>query len=53
VDLNTGDVADKQLMSAGDTLSFREPEGMAVRLPDIKHQQKAELLRIYFGLHAT
>lgn len=43
VDLNTGEVADKQLISAGDTLSFREPEGMAIRLPDMKHPQKAEL----------
>ncbi|TBL75759.1 Tat pathway signal sequence domain protein [Paenibacillus thalictri] len=43
VDLKTGDVADKQLIAAGDTLTFREPEGMAIRLPDVQHPRKAEL----------
>lgn len=43
VDLNTGEVVDKQLITAGNTLSFREPEGLAVRIPDVKHPQKAEL----------
>jgi hypothetical protein len=43
VNLNTGDVADKQLIIAGDDLTFREPEGMAVRIPDPKHPQRAEL----------
>jgi hypothetical protein len=43
VDLNTGDVVDKQLISAGDTLSFREPEGLAIRIPNAKHPHKAEL----------
>jgi hypothetical protein len=43
VDLNTGDVVDKQLISAGDNLTFREPEGMAIHIPDVKHPQKAEL----------
>jgi hypothetical protein len=43
VDLNTGDVIDKQLISAGDTLSFREPEGLGIHLPDSKHPQKAQL----------
>lgn len=43
VDLKTGDVLDKQLITAGDTLTFREPEGMAIRIPDVKHPQKAQL----------
>ncbi|WP_248928859.1 hypothetical protein [Paenibacillus hamazuiensis] len=43
VDLQTGEVLDKQLITAGDTLTFREPEGLAIRLPDVKHPQKAEL----------
>lgn len=43
VDLNDGEVVDKQLILAGDTLTFREPEGMAIRIPDPKHPQKAEL----------
>ncbi|SDE56303.1 hypothetical protein SAMN02799630_05474 [Paenibacillus sp. UNCCL117] len=43
VDLPSGEVVDKQLMTAGDTLSFREPEGMAIRIPDPKHPTKAEL----------
>jgi hypothetical protein len=43
VDLNTGDVRDKQLISAGDTLSFREPEGLAIRIPKNNNPHKAEL----------
>lgn len=43
VDLNTGEVVDKQLILAGDTLSFREPEGLAIRLPKINNSHKAEL----------
>ncbi|HZG16207.1 MAG TPA: Tat pathway signal sequence domain protein [Candidatus Bathyarchaeia archaeon] len=43
VDLETGEVVDKQLMTAGDDLTFREPEGMAIRIPDRKHPKKAEL----------
>lgn len=43
VNLSTGKVADKRLISAGTDLTFREPEGMAVRIPDPKHPQKAEL----------
>ncbi|MED1792125.1 hypothetical protein P4V54_05470 [Brevibacillus nitrificans] len=43
VNLNTGKVVDKQLIPAGTDLSFREPEGLAVRIPDAKHPQKAEL----------
>jgi hypothetical protein len=43
VDVNTGEVTDKQLVSAGESLTYREPEGLAVRIPDMKHPQKAEL----------
>ncbi|OXM83676.1 hypothetical protein [Paenibacillus rigui] len=43
VSLNTGEVVDKQLISAGDSLTYREPEGMAIHLPDASHPQKAEL----------
>ncbi|MDF2651599.1 MAG: hypothetical protein K0Q73_7404 [Paenibacillus sp.] len=43
VDLNTGEVIDKQLITAGDTLSFREPEGLGIHLTDRKHPQKAQL----------
>ncbi|MDF2960839.1 MAG: hypothetical protein K0S39_2574 [Paenibacillus sp.] len=43
VDLNTGDVIDKQLIMAGDTLSFREPEGLGIRLPNLNNPNKAEL----------
>lgn len=43
VDWNTGEVLDKQLIRAGSDLSFREPEGLAIRVPDLHHPQKAEL----------
>ncbi|GIP37784.1 hypothetical protein J31TS4_10640 [Paenibacillus sp. J31TS4] len=43
VDLNTGEVKDKQLMSAGQSLSFREPEGLGIRLPKSNNTHKAEL----------
>ena len=43
VNLNTGEVADKQLITAGSDLSFREPEGLAIRLPKINNPHKAEL----------
>ncbi|MED4755161.1 hypothetical protein [Brevibacillus choshinensis] len=43
VNLSTGEVVDKQLITAGTDMTFREPEGMAVRIPDPKHPQKAEL----------
>ena len=43
VNLNTGEVVDKQLILAGNTLSWREPEGMAIRLPKINNPYKAEL----------
>lgn len=43
VDLNTGEVVDKQLILAGDTLSYREPEGLSIRLPKVNNPHKAEL----------
>ncbi|MCY9661753.1 hypothetical protein P5G65_08030 [Paenibacillus chondroitinus] len=43
VNFDTGEAVDKQLITAGSSLSFREPEGLAVRIPDVKHPQKAEL----------
>jgi hypothetical protein len=43
VDWKTGEVVDKQLISAGNSLTFREPEGLGIRVPDLKHPQKAEL----------
>ncbi|WP_068775871.1 hypothetical protein [Paenibacillus sp. FJAT-26967] len=43
VDLQTGRVVDKQLITAGSDLSFREPEGLAIRIPDPSHSQKAQL----------
>lgn len=43
VNLTSGDVVDKQLITSGADLTFREPEGMAIRIPNPKHPQKAEL----------
>lgn len=43
VDLNTGKPVARQLVSAGNTMTFREPEGMAIRIPDPKHPHKAQL----------
>ncbi|MDQ1914834.1 hypothetical protein RAC89_31100 [Paenibacillus sp. GD4] len=43
VDWKTGEVLDKELMTAGQSLTFREPEGMAIRIPDLRHPHKAEL----------
>jgi hypothetical protein len=50
VDLLTGEVEDKQLISAGSDLTFREPEGMSIFIPDIKHPQKA---RLNFGFASS
>ena len=44
VDLKTGEVIDKELIQAGSELSFREPEGMSIRIPNMKHPHKAELV---------
>ncbi|MBO0958802.1 hypothetical protein J1P26_03575 [Neobacillus sp. MM2021_6] len=43
VDWNTGKVVDRALFTGGDSLTFREPEGLAIRIPNIKHPQKAQL----------
>jgi len=50
VDLNTGNVVDKELIDAGTDLRFREPEGMSVWLPDPSKPQKAQLA---FGFATT
>lgn len=43
VDLNTGKAVARQLVSAGNSMTFREPEGMAIRIPNPKHPHKAQL----------
>ncbi|MEK3726112.1 phage baseplate protein [Paenibacillus sp. FSL H8-0034] len=43
VDLKTGEVVDKQLISVGETLVYREPEGLGIRIPDVNQPDKAEL----------
>ncbi|ALS29280.1 hypothetical protein IJ21_38940 [Paenibacillus sp. 32O-W] len=50
VDLNTGNLVDRQLITAGQDVLFREPEGLAVRIPDMRHPHKAEL---HFGFAST
>ncbi|MBW7457269.1 hypothetical protein ACFOLF_22150 [Paenibacillus sepulcri] len=50
VNLNNGIVSDKQLTKAGYTLTFREPEGMAVQIPDTNHPENA---RLGIGLAST
>ncbi|MBB6731554.1 Tat pathway signal sequence domain protein [Cohnella zeiphila] len=46
VDLNSGEVTDRQLMTAAPDLTYREPEGLAVQLPDPNHP---EAPRLAFG----
>ncbi|WP_217556868.1 hypothetical protein [Paenibacillus sp. GbtcB18] len=43
VDLNTGAVKDKQLVSAGSSMTFREPEGLAISFGNPCKPGKAEL----------
>lgn len=43
VKLSTGEVVDRQLILTAPELTYREPEGMSIRIPDIRHPQKAEL----------
>jgi hypothetical protein len=43
VDLNTGSVTDRQLTKAGYTLDYREPEGMAIQIPDRNNPNAARL----------
>ncbi|MET8979860.1 Tat pathway signal sequence domain protein [Streptomyces sp. NPDC004539] len=45
VDWNTGAVLDRQLTGAGADLFYREPEGMAIQLPDASSPA-----RLHFGL---
>ncbi|GAQ55456.1 phage baseplate protein [Streptomyces acidiscabies] len=45
VDWNTGAVLDRQLTGAGQELFYREPEGMAIQLPDATSPA-----RLHFGL---
>ncbi len=49
-DLVTGEVINKQLISAGSDLPFREPEGMGIYIPNPKMPQQAYL---YFGFAST
>ena len=49
-DLVTGEVINKQLISAGSDLPFREPEGMGIFIPNPKMPQQAYL---YFGFAST
>ncbi|MDN4074350.1 hypothetical protein [Fictibacillus terranigra] len=43
VDWFTSKTVDKKLFTGGNDLTYREPEGMGVRIPDIKHPRKAQL----------
>ncbi|MEU3981249.1 Tat pathway signal sequence domain protein [Streptomyces sp. NPDC026672] len=43
VDWNTGAVVDQQLTKAGYTLPYREPEGMAIQVPDPANPQAVRL----------
>jgi hypothetical protein len=43
VNWNNGKVVDKELFLGGTSLSFREPEGLAIRIPDTRHPHKAQL----------
>ncbi|CAM4163608.1 phage baseplate protein [Lederbergia lenta] len=50
VDLITGKVINKKQITAGSDLSFREPEGMGVYIPNPDAPEKA---RLYFGFAST
>ncbi|WP_052352937.1 phage baseplate protein [Neobacillus dielmonensis] len=44
VNWNTGQVVDKELFLGGTSaITFREPEGLAIRIPDTRHPHKAQL----------
>ncbi|MGM0805608.1 MAG: Tat pathway signal sequence domain protein [Bacillota bacterium] len=43
VNLENGEVVDRELFTGGQDLSFREPEGLGIRVPDIRHPHKAQL----------
>lgn len=44
VDLNTGQVIDRRLTRAGYSLPFREPEGLAIQIPNINQPGEARLV---------
>lgn len=50
LDLNTGAQVDRQLTKAGYTLTYREPEGMAVQVPNPADPSSA---RLCFGFAST
>jgi len=50
VDWSTGGVVDRQLVSDGWDLPFREPEGMAIQIPD---PARPDALRLCFGFAST
>nr|WP_229750464.1 hypothetical protein [Paenibacillus nasutitermitis] len=50
VDLNTGVTLERKLTRAGYTLPFREPEGIAIQIPDMNHPEEA---RLAFGFAST
>lgn len=43
VDLNTGQVIDRRLTRAGYSLPFREPEGLAIQIPNLNNPGAARL----------
>jgi hypothetical protein len=43
VDIKTGNIVEKQLITAAADMIYREPEGMSILIRDIKQPQKAEL----------
>jgi hypothetical protein len=52
VDWNTGTVYERSLSKAGETLFYREPEGMAIQIPD-KTNPTAARLFLGFGSEAS
>ncbi|MFF0794881.1 Tat pathway signal sequence domain protein [Streptomyces spiralis] len=52
VDWNTGDVFERRLSNAGQSLFYREPEGLAVQIPDITNPAAARLF-LGFGSEAS
>ena len=50
LDLTTGEVVDKQFMNTGFDLLFREPEGMAISIPN---PDRPDLAILNFGFAST
>ncbi|MFD0959919.1 phage baseplate protein [Paenibacillus chungangensis] len=50
VDLNTGEVVQRERITGSSDILFREPEGMAISIPDMRHPHKAQLS---FGFAST